>query len=769
VQAALLTTVPLLSASLTGACAISIGVRQQRAPGARAYGVVLLAQTCWSLGYVAELMAPDLRAKLFWDGLQLGPVFVITLGLLLFAFDYAGRRPPRLFALFWSLSVLPALACLWVFSDPIHGLARASARVLPAPPFGALTYEYTPIEWAAYAESCLIGGYVVVRLLAYARSLRGLPRRQALVFALATLCLLLSGLFGLLDLQFLGQRDVTPLGFGAAALLVTWGLRRYRSFDLVPIARDAVVEHLADAVFVFDGHLRLLDSNPAARYLVSGAMTGLGEPAEAVFVEWPNLLGGLLGQDELPRFVTDPKSGRSYEPRLAPALTPDGTSRGMTLVLRDVTDRQRAEQVLQRAHDELEQRVAERTLELSQANASLRQQIEETRAAQAQLNHAQKLDSIGRLAGGVAHDFNNLLTAILGNVQLARLEELERAEVDEHLADIEQAARSATALTRQLLAFARRQIVEPRVLDLNEIVSGVRKLLARLLGEDVELRLELAPELHPVRLDPSQVEQILVNLAVNARDAMPNGGWLAIRTQNERRPQVGGDAEEGESDYVALSVQDNGVGIAEEVLPLVFEPFFTTKPQGAGTGLGLSTVYGAVQQAGGLIEVTSAKGEGTNFTIHFPRTISAVTRAPHEEVAPRSLSGTETIALVEDQALVRSATKRQLESLGYNVLDFASAEQAQAQLNGRLAQIDLLVTDVVLSGDSGRVLAEALRQRRPELNVLFMSGYTEDVVIRHGVELGAVAFLQKPFSAEQLGHAVRRALDAAAPAVARAV
>jgi signal transduction histidine kinase/ActR/RegA family two-component response regulator len=532
-----------------------------------------------------------------------------------------------------------------------------------------------------------------------------------------------------------------------------------RSFDVVPVARDAVIEHLPDGVFVFDGHCRLLDSNPAARALVPGVATELGAPAEAVFAEWPELLGALLGTSELPRVVTDPARRCSYEPRLAP-VTPDDPSRGMTLTLRDVSVRQKAEEVLRRAHDELEQRVAERTLELLQANASLRQQMEETRAAQAQLNHAQKLESIGRLAGGVAHDFNNLLTAILGNVQLARLGGASEAEMQDHLSDIEQAARSATALTRQLLAFARRQIVEPRVLDLNEIVTGVKKLLGRLLGEDVELRLTLADDLRRVRLDPSHVEQVLVNLAVNARDAMPSGGWLAIRTQNVRRAPPGTPGTT-EADYVALSVQDNGAGIAEEVLPLVFEPFFTTKPQGVGTGLGLSTVYGAVQQAGGFIEVTSERGEGTTFTLHFPETEDEPSRVAREEIAPRSRSGSETIALVEDQPLVRNATKRQLESLGYRVLDFPSAEQARAELDGRIAAVSLLLTDVVLSGDSGRRLAEGLRQKRPDLNVLFMSGYTEDVVIRHGVELGEVGFLQKPFSTDQLGQAVRRALDSA--------
>jgi len=384
---------------------------------------------------------------------------------------------------------------------------------------------------------------------------------------------------------------------------------------------------------------------------------------------------------------------------------------------------------------------------------------EENTRLQAQLYQAQKLDSIGRLAGGVAHDFNNLLTVILGNVDLARTMEAPSERLASHLRDIEQATLSAAALTRQLLAFARRQIVEPRVLDLNGSVSNVQKLLARLLGEDIDLRLELEPDLWRVRVDPSHAEQMLINLAVNARDAMPKGGALTVRTENRHTfpPKHLGARSAG--DYVVVTVSDQGVGIGADVLPQIFEPFFTTKPQGMGTGLGLAMVYGAMQQAAGLVDVESAVGRGTTFTLYFPRSIDNVSEALRAGLDSQPPRGSESIALVEDQQLVRATTKRQLESLGYHVTDFSSAEEALPALR-YAPHLALLVADVVLAGSSGRELAEQLSLARPGLRVLFISGYTEDIVLRHGIELGEVNFLPKPFNIAELAAAVRRALDA---------
>jgi PAS domain S-box-containing protein len=411
---------------------------------------------------------------------------------------------------------------------------------------------------------------------------------------------------------------------------------------------------------------------------------------------------------------------------LTPVLGQDGVVTALVAEGRDISDRKRAE--------------------------------EENTRLQAQLYQAQKLDSIGRLAGGVAHDFNNLLTVILGNLDLARISEALSPHTLEQLQDIEQAAHSAAALTQQLLTFARRQIAEPRVLDLNGSVSSVQKLLARLLGEDVSLQLELDPGLWRVRVDPSHAEQILINLAVNARDAMPKGGKLVLRTENCVTPPGRHLGLPLAADYVVLSIIDEGVGISAEILSRIFEPFFTTKPLGTGTGLGLAMVYGAMQQAFGVVDVTSTVGQGSTFRLYFPRCRDDIPETAAGLTDSRPPRGSETIALVEDQDLVRNTTRRQLESLGYRVLAFASAAEALPTLISE-GNLSLLITDVVLLGVSGRELAEQMSHARPSLSVLFISGYTEDVVLRHGIELGEVQFLAKPFNVAELARAVRSALD----------
>ena len=521
-----------------------------------------------------------------------------------------------------------------------------------------------------YAVSC----YAVYRLLSHAAMQTEPLRRQAILASGGVVLCLFAGVPCLLGYRWFGQRDSSPLWFAIGGVCVTWALTRHQLFDLVPIARDAVIENLPDPIFVLDSKDRLLDANPAARALLGGSAKLVAVGARSLP---PWLDPGPSGAGSAPevRELAPPGNHATYELSEAPLKGDDGKLRGRALILREVTERKRAQAVLEKEHVDLEQRVAERTSELETANASLRQQVEETRAAeeenarlQAQLYQAQKLDSMGRLAGGVAHDFNNLLTVILGNVDLARLSNSISEQLNERLRDIEEASHSAASLTRQLLAFARRQIAEPRVIDLNGSVSNAEKLLARLLGEDVELQLELESELWRVRVDPSHAEQMLVNLAVNARDAMPKGGRLTLRTENRKTkpPEHLGLALA--SEYVVVTISDEGVGISSDVLPQIFEPFFTTKPQGMGTGLGLAMVYGAMQQAFGAVDVQTSLGSGTTFQLFFPRCTDSVSVAASTAVASRPARGNEAIALVEDQILVRSTTKRQLESLGYRVL-----------------------------------------------------------------------------------------------------
>jgi two-component system, cell cycle sensor histidine kinase and response regulator CckA len=373
------------------------------------------------------------------------------------------------------------------------------------------------------------------------------------------------------------------------------------------------------------------------------------------------------------------------------------------------------------------------------------------------------MEAIGNLAGGVAHDFNNLLTVILGSCELLALQmgDGHPGEVDLHA--IEEAAQRAAALTQQLLAFSRKQILQPQVVDLNQVVSRIELILRRLIGEDIELTVKAGASLGHVLVDPSQAEQILMNLAVNSRDAMPTGGRLTIETDNvvldER--DAGRQVSAVRGPHVVLSVSDTGVGMDALTESRIFEPFFTTKGPGRGTGLGLSTVFGIVQQSGGTIEVSSDLGKGTTFKIYFPRTNQS-SRGTAKSLSSDAASsrGSETILLVEDDALVRALTRTLLREAGYHVLEAENAETALALAERHAAAIHLLLTDVVLPRVGGRQLADQLCARRPETKVLFISGYTNDAIIRHGVVDSAVELLQKPFTRVSLLRRVRGILEA---------
>ena len=391
---------------------------------------------------------------------------------------------------------------------------------------------------------------------------------------------------------------------------------------------------------------------------------------------------------------------------------------------------------------------------------AIQQDVTDQRLLEDQLRQAQKMEAVGRLAGGVAHDFNNLLTVISSYSELL-LGDLPAA--DPRRADLEEirkAAGGAAALTRQLLAFSRKQVLQPTVLDLNAVVAGADKMLKRLIGEDIDLVSVLSPDVGAVRADAGQVEQVIMNLAVNARDAMPEGGKLTIETANLELDATYTDQHRAVSPgaYVLLSVSDTGTGMDEHTKARVFEPFFTTKEQGKGTGLGLATVYGIVKQSGAFIWVYSELGRGTTFKIYFPR-VEDVASAPAAPTAPESLRGTETVLVAEDAAAVRAVIQQVLASHGYQVLEAADGRSALELGARHEGPVHLLVTDVVMPEMSGRQLADRLQERRPTLKVLFVSGYTDDAIVRHGILEPGIAFLQKPFTPEALARKVREALD----------
>jgi PAS domain S-box-containing protein len=381
------------------------------------------------------------------------------------------------------------------------------------------------------------------------------------------------------------------------------------------------------------------------------------------------------------------------------------------------------------------------------------------RDLEVQFRQAQKMEAVGRLAGGVAHDFNNLLTVITSYGELL-LEDL--ATGDPRRADLEQirkAAKDAAGLTRQLLAFSRQQVLEPTVLNLNAIVTGAEKMLKRLIGEDVDLLAITAADLGAVKADAGQIEQVIMNLVVNARDAMPDGGKVTIETANVEldAAYAAHHSVVPPGAYVLLSVSDAGVGMDEHTKAHVFEPFFTTKERGKGTGLGLATVYGIVKQSGGFVWVYSELGHGTTLKLYFPRVDERV-ETPERARATASIRGTETVLLAEDAAAVRAVAYEVLTRHGYTVLLAPDGRSALSIAADHAGPLHLLVTDVIMPEMSGRQLADRLKEIRPELKVLFVSGYTDDAITRHGVLEPGIAFLQKPFTPESLARKVREVL-----------
>jgi len=541
---------------------------------------------------------------------------------------------------------------------------------------------------------------------------------------------------------------------------------------------DSIIDNIPAMVFVKDAeHLRYELFNRAGEALS-------GFKREDIFGKSPRDLfpaeqaDFFMGKDravlrdgrvlDIPEEPIDTPLGKRWlHTKKIPILKPDGTPSHLLGISLDITERKAAQDALADAHRELERRVDERTCELTETNARLRREIDERKRAQEalalaeeQLRQAQKLEAVGRLAGGVAHDFNNLLSVILS---YATLLERETPPVTPMQAaqQIRRASERAALLTRQLLAFSRQQVLAPRVLDLNEVVGSMGEMLRRVIGEDVRLELVPQAELWRTRIDASQLEQVLMNLVVNARDALPAGGDLFIETRNVELAADGDlvhAAGVPAGCWVVLTVRDTGVGMDEVTAARAFEPFYTTKHQGRGTGLGLSTVYGIVKQSGGHIGLHSVRGRGTSLEIYLPRTLDSLSSSAPAGSAPESTPGSETVLLVEDDDQVRAITHEILELQGYRVLAAATPRDALG-LSARFPErIHLVITDLVMPEMNGRELAQRLCGERPNLHVLFMSGYA-DKALDSVDALKSAAFLQKPLTPDLLTQMVRRVLD----------
>ncbi|MBU1162059.1 MAG: response regulator, partial [Proteobacteria bacterium] len=384
------------------------------------------------------------------------------------------------------------------------------------------------------------------------------------------------------------------------------------------------------------------------------------------------------------------------------------------------------------------------------------------RGLEARLNQVQKMEAIGRLAGGVAHDFNNLLTTIIGNVGILLMGFQEEDPQRECLEEIRDAGERAAALTRQLLAFSRKQTLRLVVLNINEVITGIKKMLIRLIGEDVKVGTVLESDLLKVKADRSQMEQLIMNLAVNAKDAMPSGGKITIETKNVYLDESYGrehDVEFKPGPYVMLAVSDTGIGMDDETKSHIFEPFFTTKEKGEGTGLGLSTIYGIVKQTGGYIWVYSEPGQGTTFKIYLPGVEMADEPVQREINSFGRLRGSETVLLVEDDKSLRNMAQKVFKQQGYSVLEAKNGEDALKVAEAHEGPIHLMITDVVMPGMTGRELAERIQSIRPETKVVYMSGYTNNAISHHGVLEPGLNFIEKPFTPENVMRKIREVLD----------
>lgn len=716
----------LLSAAVSAFLGLYAWGRRQAVPCAAAFALFALACAWYALGYGLEIMAPDLAskvllAKLEWLGIAaMPPLFLV------FTLQYAGYGHLLTWRVRGVLALPSLVVVLLVFSNEAHSLIWTQMALEPLGSSLLLVLEHGAAFWAF---SVISYGLIIIStgiLALTALHGHGLYRYQGLLLLAGMLAPVLGNISYAVDLSLVPNLNPTPITFTFSVGLYAYAIFRFRFLELGPVARQVLVEQMRDGVLVVDEHGFVADMNPALEATLGlRAVEAVGHPAAEVLGQWPKIAALLLaGKDvEVEVGLGEGASRRDYDLSIN-SLAAAGQPGGRLLLLRDITELKRLE---------------------------------------AQFLQAQKMESMGRLAGGVAHDFNNLLTAISGHAVFARDALPAGHPARQDVEQVLKSSRRAAQLTRQLLAFCRRRATAPQVANLNDLVCGMADMLRHLIGEDVELVIDPAPCLKAVWIDVSQVEQVLINLALNGRDAMPSGGTLTIRTANVSVGDGDGARHPGVApgEYVSLTVVDTGTGLSEEARAHLFEPFFTTKEVGKGTGLGLATVYGVVKQHQGHIVVRSEPGRGASFTIYLPGVAEGVERGVVARLEPGQPlpRGSETVLVVEDDPDVRAWAVRVLSDLGYRVHQAASGPAALSLLAREPGlRPDLLVTDVVMPQMTGKALADRLQAAFPDLQVLFISGYTSGAIVGHDAACEQ-SFLLKPFSQAALACQVRDLLD----------
>ncbi len=714
------------------------GLLFRRVPSALPFTLIMLFGAMWNVCSAMEIVSSQLPVKILWAELRFLPVTAIGLSWFVIALNRSGTPAWLTRARLLAFAIEPVIVVALSLTSQWHKLFRYAYAVNAEAPVAVLRYANGPFF---YLHMAYTYGMLALTFIILIRSLR-----RSYAFHARNTALVIFGVSAMIVPELLYQVGITPVqgvNFTPVFLVVTGvsgavAFFEFRILELLPIAGGTVVRTIQDPVLVFDMQDRLIEFNPRAGEILGLAQAvHVGQTLDALGLPWSGMIAHALEQPgargEIP--ILQPDGERVFDLTTTPIKDKRGRPIGTLLLLHDMTERRRAEEALRRSEEALQ--------------------------------HGQRMEAVGRLAGGIAHDFNNLLTVIGGYCDVIS----ERLQGDDPLSrdigEIRLAAERATSLTAQLLAFSRMQVLQPRILDMNALVEDMKGLLERLIGEDVRLEVTLDPEAGNIRADPGQIGQVVMNLAVNARDAMPSGGTLCLATSRRAHDGLYGDVHgAGAADFVLFTVSDTGIGMDKATVSRIFEPFFTTKEIGKGTGLGLSTVYGIVAQSGGWVECESEPGRGTRFSVYLPRVegeSDAMGKLPEDSLPPR---GAETVLLVEDERAVRSFARVVLEKNGYEVMEAESGSSALALLGER--DVDLLITDVVMPGMGGRELARLARQKKPGIRAMFVSGYDVEAISRRGPSAGDGRFIQKPFNSATLLRAVRETLDAPSPDAPRA-
>ncbi|HEX7085193.1 MAG TPA: histidine kinase N-terminal 7TM domain-containing protein [Vicinamibacterales bacterium] len=712
--------VPLVVAAAILVPTAMYALRRRDVRGAVWYAVLLFAVAFWCAAYALELMADDAGTKLLLQKIKYAGIVTIPVAWLGFILEFLAREPHLVSQVTRALIPVSASILALAWTNDVHGLFWGQMTLVRSGDLSVLLGR-GPVFWVNIVYVYLAVWAGVGVLVAQAFRQPYVYRKRVAVLTLSAVLPWMGNVMFLARHPSLQMVDPAPLLFAATALAASVAVFRYGDLQPVPTLRDARIAVIGDGLVVLDRKAAVVDMNRRAERILGRQRSDVaGRPIGDLVpgIEWREQ--GEWRQDlRLP----GPDGDRIYDVNVTPMRNARKRLTGYVVVLHDVTERRDLEE---------------------------------------QLRQAQKMEAVGKLAGGVAHDFNNLLTAILGFATLAEEEVPPDSPVRDALWQIRRSAEQAAILTRQLLAFGRRQILQPEVLDLNRVVSTVEPMLRRLIGEDITIVTDLAADLPPLRADRSQLEQVLLNLAVNARDAMPTGGVLTIRTftVTEAGPRLDGDGLP-EGTYVALEITDTGEGIDPQVLERIFEPFFTTKEFGRGTGLGLSMVYGIVKQSGGDVRVRTTLNRGTTFTVLLPAAGEPQTQATQPEpAAPPDLKRARVL-LVEDDEAVRDLVEEVLRTAELDVVVAPGPAEALAMAARQSLTLDLLITDLVMPTMSGIELAERLTSLRPGIRVLFISGYPVEEMAARGHRINGMHCLAKPFTPGQLRHEVRALLETA--------